>query len=183
MKIRLERILLCLLILTVCFSSPALAGGTKIVREISTSEPNSNSEFTVTLKISGTNVAGIVEYIPEGFSYIESNHPKDQISRLGQSVIFSVIGESEINYQVKGPSAGEGSFKGIWYDPINETEGVIADTDVSFNAEMHVTQSSVDILSSGEKSQKNTEAKSAPFAGLTVSFATIVIAGYYLRRH
>jgi hypothetical protein len=182
MKIRFSRILFCLLILTVCLISPVIAEETKIIRDIPESEPNADSEFTVTLYISGTDVAGIVENIPEGFTYLGSNHPEDQISQYGQSIIFSVIGETEINYQIKAPSAGKGSFTGIWYDPINETEGTIADTDVSVNSNIQATQNSVD-TSSSEDEAPDTETKSTPFAGAALSAAIIAVTGYYLRKH
>ncbi|TQD25916.1 hypothetical protein [Methanolobus vulcani] len=182
MKVRFERILFCLLILTVCLISPAFAVETNVVRDISTPESSSDSEFTVTLKISGTDVVGIVESIPEGFSYVGSKHPEDQVSQSGQNLIFSVIGETEINYQVKASSTGEGSFTGVWYNPISETEGTILDTDVSVNSNIQATQSSVNILSSEEGSQ-DAETKTTPFVGLAMSVAIIAVTGCYVRRH
>ena len=182
MKIRFENILFCLLILIYCFISPVFAEGIEVVRDTSTTEPIPDSEFTVTLKISGTDVAGIVEYIPEGFTYVGSEHPEDQVSQYGQNIIFSVIGETDISYQVRAPSSGKGSFTGVWYDPIDEMEGTIVDTEVSVNSEIHSTQSSVNILSSEEKTLDE-EIETAPFAGLTASIAILIVTGYYLRRH
>lgn len=182
MKIRFEKIVFCLLILIYCFISPVVADGAEIVRDASTTEPGSDSEFTITLKISGTDVAGIVEYIPEGFTYVGSEHPEDQVSQSGQNIIFSVIGETEINYQVMAPSSGEGLFTGVWYDPMGEVEGAIADTEVSVNSEIHSTQSSVNILSSEEETQDE-KTETTPFVGLTASIAILIVTGHYLRRH
>lgn len=182
MKIRSEKILLYLLILSICFSSTAFAGETNIVRDVSTLEPNSDSEFTVTLKISGTDAAGIIENIPEGFSYIGSDHPEIQIRQSGSRITFSVIGETEISYQVKAPASGEGTFRGVWYNPINETEGIIVDTNVSVNDKIHTTQNSVNALAS-ENGSQDTETKSSPFAGIGLSVVVIALTGCYLRGH
>jgi PGF-pre-PGF domain-containing protein len=81
--------------------------------------PAADEEFEVTLKISYSElplVVGIVETIPEGFSFVSTTHPSDQYEVSGQKVAFAVINETEITYKVKAPSSGDGTFTGEWVD-------------------------------------------------------------------
>jgi PGF-pre-PGF domain-containing protein len=92
--------------------------------------PAAGEVFEVTLRITGELplVVGIVETIPEGFSFVSTTHPAGNYSVSGQKVAFAVINETEIRYRVKAPSSGEGTFSGTWIDLLSENEGSIADT-------------------------------------------------------
>ena len=87
-----------------------------------------SSEFEVLLRIEGEPplVVGIVEKIPEGFSFVSTNCKHFNIS--GQKVAFAAINATEIRYKVKAPSSGEGTFSGSWIDFLSEKEGNIANT-------------------------------------------------------
>jgi PGF-pre-PGF domain-containing protein len=93
--------------------------------------PAPDEEFEVTLRISYSElplVVGIVETIPEGFSFVSTTHPSDQYEVSRQRVAFAVINETEITYKVKAPSSGESTFTGEWIDMLSENEGSIVDT-------------------------------------------------------
>ncbi len=86
------------------------------------------AEFDVRLAITGELplVVGIVETIPEGFSFVSTKYDHYDVS--GQEVAFAVINTTEITYRVKAPSSGEGTFTGTWTDLLSENSGNIADT-------------------------------------------------------
>ncbi len=96
--------------------TPVMAKELSVTRSFSTTSPSPNSEFDVMLAISDLNIGGIVETLPEGFSYVSTTHPSDQVSISGQKIAFAVINETEITYKVKAPSSGEGTFTGKWVD-------------------------------------------------------------------
>ncbi|MCW7074862.1 MAG: hypothetical protein OCU24_03295 [Candidatus Methanospirare jalkutatii] len=89
-----------------------------------------SSEFEVLLRIEGEPplVVGIVEKIPEGFSFVSTNCKHFNIS--GQKVAFAAINATEIRYKVKAPSSGEGTFSGSWIDFLSEKEENMANTTV-----------------------------------------------------
>ena len=91
-----------------------------------------DAEFDVKLTISAELplVAGIIDTIPEGFSFVSTTHPPDNYSVSGQEVAFAAINVTEIKYTVKAPSSREGTFTGEWVDMLSEKEGAIADTTV-----------------------------------------------------
>lgn len=160
------------LAITILISSTAIAEEVRIIRTLSTTEPAANSEFAVTLNISGTDVAGIVENIPEGFSYIGTSHPETQTSQSKQKIVFSVIGETEITYRIKAPLSGSGTFAGTWYDPLNKTEGIIANTDVTVKSNSS---------SKSEAQPQERESKNAPFLNTVAVIAIIGLSVYCLR--
>ena len=90
--------------------------------------PVPGAEFEVKLTINGELplIVGIVETIPEGFSFVSTTSKDYEVSE--QKVAFAVIDETEITYKVKAPSSGEGSFTGTWIDMLGENEGSIVDT-------------------------------------------------------
>ena len=92
--------------------------------------PAPGAELEVKLAINGEPplIVGIVETIPEEFSFVSTTHPSEHFEVSGQIVTFAVIDETEIKYRVKAPSSGEGTFTGLWIDLLSEKEGNIADT-------------------------------------------------------
>lgn len=133
MKVKSVKLVVALLaaVVIAALAAPAMAEEINITRSLSTTTPSPNSEFDVTLTISGLKIGGIVEAIPDGFAYVSTTHPADQTNRSGQNIIFSVINDAEIKYSVKASSSGSGTFKGVWDGILNETNGTIADTSVS----------------------------------------------------
>jgi PGF-pre-PGF domain-containing protein len=90
--------------------------------------PAPNAEFEVTLTLTGNApvVVGIIETIPEGFSFMSTTCENYQVS--GQQIAFAVIDELAITYKVQAPASGEGTFTGSWVDLLSANEGKIADT-------------------------------------------------------
>ena len=124
-------VLLTAMVLAVLVSaSPIVAGEAEVVRSLSTTSPSPGDEFTVTLSISGIQIGGIVETIPDGFTFPE--HPSDyqyyEVS--GQRIAFAVIDETtEIEYKVVAPSSDIGAFSGFWEDFLNKINGIVQDAD------------------------------------------------------
>lgn len=102
-----------------------------VTRMPSTTSPTSGSTFDVTLNIEGLRIGGIVETIPAGFAFVSTTHPSNQTYISGQKVVFVVVNETPIKYEVQAPSEGSGTFGGTWYDALSEKEGDIKSTGVS----------------------------------------------------
>jgi len=119
-----------LLVMAAFIVFPASAEGASVTREVSETYIAAGAEIEVTLSISGMKAGGIVETIPQGWSVVSSDHPADRTRISGQSIIFSVIDETEIIYLVRAGSNG-GSIAGQWDDALNCTGGVIPATSIS----------------------------------------------------
>ena len=104
---------------------------TTITRTLSPMLPSPGSTFEVTLNITGLRIGGIVETIPDGFTFVSTTHPLNQTRVSGQKVVFVVLNETSIRYEVRAPSRGSGTFSGTWYDAMSEKEGDIESTHVS----------------------------------------------------
>ena len=109
----------------------ATTGAPAATRTLSTANPAPDSTFEVMLDLSGFQIGGVVETIPEGFTFSSTTHPSNQTYRSGQKVVFVVINETSLNYDVRAPSEGRGTLIGTWYDALNGTTGDIVRTDVS----------------------------------------------------
>ncbi|MDI6639348.1 MAG: PGF-CTERM sorting domain-containing protein [Methanocellales archaeon] len=112
-------------------ATPVMAEEISVTRSFSTTSPSPNSEFDVMLTIYCLNIGGIVETLPDGFTYVSTTYPSDQVSVSGQKIAFAVINEKEIRYRVKAPSSGSGMFTGIWEDLLSGTDGTIKYNSVS----------------------------------------------------
>jgi len=104
---------------------------TTVTRTLSPMLPSPGSTFEVTLNITGLRIGGIVETIPDGFTFVSTTHPLNQTHVSGQKVVFVVLNETSIRYEVRAPSRGSGTFSGTWYDAMSEKEGDIESTHVS----------------------------------------------------
>ena len=134
-------VLIIATILGILTSSVALASiatakatDTAVTRTPSTTTPTPDSTFEVMLNIAGLQIGGVVETIPDGFAFISTTHPSNQTYVSGQKVVFTVVNETSIRYEVRAPSEGSGTFSGTWYDALNEMEGNIDSTSVSVSA-------------------------------------------------
>lgn len=109
----------------------AKATDTAVTRTPSTTTPTPDSTFEVMLNIAGLQIGGIVETIPDGFAFVSTTHPSNQTYVSGQKVVFTVVNETSIRYEVRAPSEGSGTFSGTWYDALNEMGGNVDSTSVS----------------------------------------------------
>ena len=136
-KMRKEMLVVSVLTVLLLFIAAIVSvTGAEVRRSVSTNTPAPGAEFDVMLTISGLQsddsvVCGIVETIPEGFEYVKSEYPSDQISVSGQRIAFAVINVTTIRYTVKSPSSGSGMIKGEWINLLNETDGKITDTGIT----------------------------------------------------
>ena len=105
----------------------------KVTRSVSTTNPSSNGDFDVTLTI-GFQIGGIIETIPDGFTFVSTTHPPGQYNVSGQNIRFVVLNEPEIKYTVKAPSSGSETLKGVWADVLSATNGTLADTNVAIRS-------------------------------------------------
>jgi hypothetical protein len=157
-KIQSKHLVLFVLasIFLVFLADSALAEESTVTRSLSTSTPTGNSIFNVTLRISNLQVGGIVETLPDGFSYVSTAHPAAQVEQSGQNLVFSVIEETEISYLVRAPSSGSGTFTGKWDNSLAGSDGEISGSPVTVK-----TQSSGDsgesIAASSSTSSEGTE--------------------------
>ncbi|MFZ2070325.1 MAG: PGF-pre-PGF domain-containing protein [Halobacteriota archaeon] len=114
-------VLLFMLAATTLFAGTAMAmTHTEVagVTRYAPAGPAASEEFEVTLRISGELplVVGIVETIPEGFSFPSSDVSSTPYKVSGQKISFAAIDEAEIKYTVIAPSSGDGTFTGEWAD-------------------------------------------------------------------
>ncbi len=117
---------LALILAIVAILAIGTAMGAEVTRIISTANPAPGSTFDVTLRITGLQIGGIVERIPDGFTFVSTTHPRNQTEISGQNVIFAVLNETLITYRVRAPAGGgSGIFRGEWYDALNITRGDI----------------------------------------------------------
>ncbi len=133
-------------------------------RTLSTTSPVPDSTFEVMLDLSGFQIGGVVETIPEGFTFSSTTHPSNRTYRSGQKVVFVVINETSLKYDVRAPSEGRGTLSGTWYDALNGTTGDIERTDVSVRIAETPTPSPL-------SKQKQTPAPSPPTPGYKAVFA------------
>ena len=87
---RVSIILICMF--AVLCVVPAWAGGITVSRDIDPSSVPAGGEVLVTLSIDGMDAGGIVETVPEGFSFVETSVPADRYHISGQKLIFAVSG-------------------------------------------------------------------------------------------
>ncbi len=164
---RVSIILICMF--AVLCVVPAWAGGITVSRDIDPSSVPAGGEVLVTLSIDGMDAGGIVETIPEGFSFVETSFPADRYHISGQKLIFAVIGESEITYRVRAETADSRVFTGTWNDAVNKEEGTIPPTGI--NGGSGAALAGID--------PGPTSAGGSPWAwvALTLAAAAIVVAG------
>lgn len=121
-----RRTVVCLICLFGAFCvMPVWADDVSVSHKINRTSTPIGGEVLVTLSIDGLDAGGIVEIIPEGFSFLNTAHPEDKYQINGQKLVFSVIGEHEITYQARAESAGSWTFTGTWNDIMDKTEGTI----------------------------------------------------------
>jgi hypothetical protein len=121
-----------LLMLIMLVSSMSAVQGADMggVRRSVLSNPAPGAEFVVTLTMEGEPplVVGILETIPEGFDFVSTTCKNYEVS--GQEIAFAVVNETEVNYRIKAPASGTGTFTGTWVDLLGDGEGSTGTTTV-----------------------------------------------------
>lgn len=105
--------------------------GLEAVDRVAPASLEPGAEFVVTLQLSGEHplVVGIIENLPPGFAFVSTSGEHYEVA--GQRLLLAVINESEVQYTVRAPASGAGTFSGTWTDMLSEREGSIAPTAVS----------------------------------------------------
>ena len=83
-------LLLCILV--VVLAAPAVAGS--IERTITPQV----CVLDITLTVNDIPVVGSVETLPEGCTWMGTDHPEDRTRGAGEKVAFAIIGEETITY-------------------------------------------------------------------------------------
>lgn len=122
--------ILLIMVLSLWIAEPAFAQETEITRTVE-GPIYADSEFDVVLTVSDLQIGGIVETLPNGFTCVGTSLPDERVEISDQHVVFSIIGDTEITYQVKAPDNGGGTITGVWDDALNETNGTIAGTPIA----------------------------------------------------
>ncbi|MBW6470937.1 MAG: hypothetical protein K0A90_06925 [Methanosarcinaceae archaeon] len=104
---------------------PTAAGAPTTSRTLPASV-NMGAPFTVTITVSDYGSFGmVVETIPDGFIYVESSLGVTQAEDIGNTVRFTLLGESSFDYTLIAPSNENSyTFSGIIKDD-NENEFTI----------------------------------------------------------
>lgn len=112
-----------LVILVFALAGPAAAGG--VSRTVVPLPDGSGNGLKVTLAVTGIPVGGIVETLPDGCVWKETDHPADRTRLSGGKAAFAVIGEETIRYRVQGPQEAAGVFTGTWEDLLTGESGTV----------------------------------------------------------
>ncbi|ACL16099.1 hypothetical protein [Methanosphaerula palustris] len=113
---------------TVAPTTPVDAG---VTRTLSSTSIRGGEDLSVTLSIRGIQAGGVVETIPEGFTFAKTDYPTDRYRVSGQKVLFSVINTSTITYDVQARTGSSWTFTGTWNNAVDMTDGVIPDSQVA----------------------------------------------------
>ncbi len=110
-------VLLCILVFLL--AAPAAAGS------VGRTVIPSGGGLDITLTVTDIPVGGIVETLPDGCTWMETDHPADRTRVSGQQVAFAVIGEEAINYRARGPQDAAEAFTGTWEDLLTGESGTV----------------------------------------------------------
>lgn len=112
-----------LCILTLLLAAPAAAGS--VEKTVAPLPEGAASGLEVTLTVTDIPVGGIVETLPEGCTWMGTDHPANRTRVSGKKVAFAIIGEETITYQVQGPQDAAEAFAGTWEDLLTGDSGVV----------------------------------------------------------
>lgn len=115
---------LCLLLLTFTVQAAEPEVSPSVKRTLLSSVAPSQ-EFEVELQVLGFETGGIIETLPEGFSYLGSSLPETQVKLEGQKLIFALLEDKKISYKLKAPASGTGFFSGKWEAVLSEEKGEV----------------------------------------------------------
>ncbi|WP_445475217.1 hypothetical protein ACT9XH_00275 [Methanococcoides methylutens] len=197
MKVNRSIMYLALLILAGSVFSPVALAMDESIMEITRTVPSNLSSgegVEITLEIAGETpfMVGIVEIIPEGFSFPEDDSDVSdarhfRVDRNSGKIAFSVNDEDEVTYTVI-PSGSEGNaFEGYWVDMLYQTQ----ELNEGKERWMPVTDPTADptVLSASagdtyvsEESDHASTSK-APGFGLSVALMAIIGCLFIFRRY
>jgi hypothetical protein len=131
---------------------PVAACGTPVIRSLSTAEPGAGEVFTVSLAVEGMTLGGVVETLPDGYTFAGTDHPDDRVLVRGQ--------------RVQAPASGSGDIIGTWEDFIAESHGEIPPSRVAVDG--------IDVPGAGDPSPADARAGSPCTALIAVAGLLLV---------
>ena len=118
-------IVLCGLLL---LSTPVIAEDSGIVRSTDPAVPQPGEVVNITLTVPPAFFGGIIEKLPDGFTFEGSSPPKEGIRNSGQTIIFALTGENTVQYTIRAPTSGCGEIQGRWENVGTKATGTIPAT-------------------------------------------------------
>ena len=139
-------------------------------RSFSSSSVKREDDVTVTIAARGYGLGGlVVETLPDGFAYVDSDLPDSQVMESGQDVTFTLIGEESFTYTVTTSSvAGDYSFSGTLRD-FEKNE-----TDVGGESDITVT---TDAIHSASRSFSSASVTPSGTIGVAISASKYGLGG------
>lgn len=129
------------------------ADGHSATRSFDDASVGPGADVEVSISASGLGgFGGVIETLPEGFTYESSSLPESAVSVDGQKVTFAILGnEGMITYTVSAPETQEGvfTFSGVVTDSNRDERAVTGATDVTVGASGSRSISG-DVLAGGE---------------------------------
>ena len=106
-------------------------------RSLSSSSVAPGAEITVTINASNYGqFGGIIETLPDGFTFVSSDLPSSQVNASGSPIRFTLYGESSFTYTVTASdTAGQYTFSGVLRDDTgSRIDHQIPDTNITVEA-------------------------------------------------
>lgn len=196
---KFNKYITCLALLMIAgsvFSPVALAveGDIPEITRNVPSDISSEGSVEITLEISGETpfMVGIVETIPEGFSFPDddsevSDASHFKVDRSAGKIAFSVRDEDEITYKVMPSGTGDYTFEGYWVDMLFQTQELnegkerwIPVTDPNADPDTFSAYGEATSVSEGPE-----EASTSNAPGFGISVASLAIIGcmFVFRRY
>lgn len=148
----------------------------------------------ITLEITGETpfMVGIVEIIPEGFEFPETDEEVSdaehfKVDRNNGKIAFSVKDESEITYNVIPSGNDENAFEGYWVDMLFQTqqlnEGKERWISVTDPNAVSNSQNSASGTASALEDTGDSAVSKAPGFGAFLASVSLVAGLFVLRKH
>lgn len=175
-------VVLAIIIFVISTSSVAAikATDTRVTRTLSTTNPNAGAILEVTLNITGLQIGGIVETIPDGFKYVGTDYTSNRTSVSDNKVAFVIINTTRLSYRVKA-LYGRGNFSGIWEDYLKTDSGKVEGMAYASIRGEATTMPSVESLTTPPATLTPTSAPTSTpkIPGFEVLFATASLFAIY----
>ena len=112
--------------------SAAHADGHSAERSFGATHVEPGGQITVTVNMTYTGVARLVETLPGGFTYVRNEGPADYVNVVGQEVEFIFLGQQSVSYVVQAPAQpGVYIFGGSLYDTAKAMVSVAGETQLA----------------------------------------------------
>lgn len=125
-----RRYCIAIIVLTcaLLFCTPVIAADSVMIRTIAPASPHPGESVSVTLSLPPAFFGGVIEQLPEGFTFMSTSHPNEGVRQKGQTIIFSLTGQNTVQYTIRAPSSGCGLIQGRWENVGTKATGTIPTT-------------------------------------------------------